>query len=156
MSKQTNTLSPSPKGFQSPKFSDSDFREVRELGLGRPKSSAIILYYILPLVFIIWSLVLVSKLVTTIECSSHCRVRLPARLPGALVIQIRSKLVEIQNISECIARVIQIWSKLVETRNISECMEKLDNNVVFAEQGCYAMLNAWRNWTIMQYFEQCM
>jgi hypothetical protein len=28
----------SPKGFQSPKFSDSDFREVR--GLGRPKSSA--------------------------------------------------------------------------------------------------------------------
>jgi hypothetical protein len=35
---KTNTLSPSPKGFQSPKFSDSDFREVR--GLGRPKSSA--------------------------------------------------------------------------------------------------------------------
>jgi hypothetical protein len=37
-----NTLSPSPKGFQSPKFSDSDFREVRGLGLGlgRPKSSA--------------------------------------------------------------------------------------------------------------------
>jgi hypothetical protein len=68
------------------------------------------------------------------------------RLPGAL---------EIRNISECIARVIQIWSKLVETRNISECMEKLDNNVVFAEQGCYAMLNAWRNWTRMQYFEQC-
>jgi hypothetical protein len=33
--------SPSPKwGFQSPKFSDSDFREVRGLGLGRPKSSA--------------------------------------------------------------------------------------------------------------------
>jgi hypothetical protein len=31
-------MSPSPKGFQSPKFSDSDFREVR--GLGRPKSSA--------------------------------------------------------------------------------------------------------------------
>jgi hypothetical protein len=30
-------LSPSPKGFQSPKFSESDFREVR--GLGRPKSS---------------------------------------------------------------------------------------------------------------------
>jgi hypothetical protein len=28
-----------PKGFQSPKFSDSDFREVRGLGLGRPKSS---------------------------------------------------------------------------------------------------------------------
>jgi hypothetical protein len=26
---KTNTLSPSPKGFQSPKFSDSDFREVR-------------------------------------------------------------------------------------------------------------------------------
>jgi hypothetical protein len=39
MRKQTNTLSPSPKGFQSPKFSDSDFREVRGLGLGRPKSS---------------------------------------------------------------------------------------------------------------------
>jgi hypothetical protein len=38
MRKQTNTLSPSPKGFQSPKVSDSDFREV--LGLGRPKSSA--------------------------------------------------------------------------------------------------------------------
>jgi hypothetical protein len=37
MRKQTNTLSPSPKGFQSPKFSDSDFREVR--GLGSPKSS---------------------------------------------------------------------------------------------------------------------
>jgi hypothetical protein len=35
MRKQTNTLSPSPKGFQSPKFSDSDL--VR--GLGRPKSS---------------------------------------------------------------------------------------------------------------------
>jgi hypothetical protein len=34
------SLSPSPKGFQSPKFSDSDFREVRGLGLGRPKSSA--------------------------------------------------------------------------------------------------------------------
>jgi hypothetical protein len=34
MRKQTNTLSPSPKGFQSLKF--SDFREVR--GLGRPKS----------------------------------------------------------------------------------------------------------------------
>jgi hypothetical protein len=29
MRKQTNTLSPSPKGFQSPKFSDSDFREVK-------------------------------------------------------------------------------------------------------------------------------
>jgi hypothetical protein len=46
--KQTNTLSPSPKGFQSPKFSDSDFREVRRLGLGlgRLKSSAIWrLYY---------------------------------------------------------------------------------------------------------------
>jgi hypothetical protein len=41
MRKQTNTLSPSPKGFQSPKFSDSDFREVRGLGLGRPKSSAV-------------------------------------------------------------------------------------------------------------------
>jgi hypothetical protein len=39
MRKQTNTLSPSPKGFQSPKFSDSVFREVR--GLGRPKCSAI-------------------------------------------------------------------------------------------------------------------
>jgi hypothetical protein len=39
MRKLTNTLSPSPKGFQSPKFSDSDFWEVR--GLGRPKSSAI-------------------------------------------------------------------------------------------------------------------
>jgi hypothetical protein len=41
MRKQTNTLSPSPKGFQSPKFSDSDIREVRGLGLGlgRPKSS---------------------------------------------------------------------------------------------------------------------
>jgi hypothetical protein len=39
MRKQTNTLNPSPKGFQSPKFSDSDFREVRGLGLGRPKSS---------------------------------------------------------------------------------------------------------------------
>jgi hypothetical protein len=37
MRKQTNTLSPSPKGFQSPKFSDSALREVR--GLGRPKSS---------------------------------------------------------------------------------------------------------------------
>jgi hypothetical protein len=33
------TRSPSPKGFQSPKFSDSDFREVRGLGLGRPKCS---------------------------------------------------------------------------------------------------------------------
>jgi hypothetical protein len=35
------TPSPSPKGFQSPKISDSDFREVRGLGLwlGRPKSS---------------------------------------------------------------------------------------------------------------------
>jgi hypothetical protein len=34
--------SPSPKWcFQSPKFSDSDFREVRGLGLGRPKSSVI-------------------------------------------------------------------------------------------------------------------
>jgi hypothetical protein len=30
MRKQTNTLSPSPKGFQSPKFSDSDFREVAD------------------------------------------------------------------------------------------------------------------------------
>jgi hypothetical protein len=40
MRKQTNTLSPSLKGFQSPKFSDSDFRKVRGLGLGRPKSSA--------------------------------------------------------------------------------------------------------------------
>jgi hypothetical protein len=40
MRKQTNTLSPSTKGFQSPNFSDSDFREVRGLGLGRPKSSA--------------------------------------------------------------------------------------------------------------------
>jgi hypothetical protein len=41
MRKLTNTLSPSPKGFQSPKFSDSDFREGRGLGLGlgRPKSS---------------------------------------------------------------------------------------------------------------------
>jgi hypothetical protein len=41
MRKQTNTLSPSPKGFEGPKFSDSDFREVRGLGLGlgRPKSS---------------------------------------------------------------------------------------------------------------------
>jgi hypothetical protein len=35
----TENTSPSPKwGFQSPKFSDSDFRDVR--GLGRPKSSA--------------------------------------------------------------------------------------------------------------------
>jgi hypothetical protein len=44
MSKQTNTLRPSPKGFQSPKFSDSDFREVRGLGLGLgpPKSSSYI------------------------------------------------------------------------------------------------------------------
>jgi hypothetical protein len=42
MRKLTNTLSPSPKGFQSPKFSDSGFREVRGLGfrLWRPKSSA--------------------------------------------------------------------------------------------------------------------
>jgi hypothetical protein len=41
MRKLTNTLRPSPKGFQSPKFSDSDFREVCWLGLGleRPKSS---------------------------------------------------------------------------------------------------------------------
>jgi hypothetical protein len=39
MRKQTNTLSPSPNGFQSPKFSDSDFRGLG-LGLGRPKSSA--------------------------------------------------------------------------------------------------------------------
>jgi hypothetical protein len=38
-SQRTNMLSPSPKCFQSPKFSDSDFREVRGLGLGRPKSS---------------------------------------------------------------------------------------------------------------------
>jgi hypothetical protein len=30
MRKQTNTLSPSPKCFQSPKFSDSDFREVQK------------------------------------------------------------------------------------------------------------------------------
>jgi hypothetical protein len=37
MRKQTNTLSPSPKGFQSPKISHSDIREVR--GRGRPKSS---------------------------------------------------------------------------------------------------------------------
>jgi hypothetical protein len=44
MRKQTNTLSPSPKGFQSPKFSDSDFREVRGLGLGRPKSSGNMLF----------------------------------------------------------------------------------------------------------------
>jgi hypothetical protein len=29
MRQLTNMLSPSPKGFQSPKFSDSDFREVR-------------------------------------------------------------------------------------------------------------------------------
>jgi hypothetical protein len=36
VNKQTNTLSPSPKGFQSPKFSDS---EVCGLGLGRPKRS---------------------------------------------------------------------------------------------------------------------
>jgi hypothetical protein len=39
-----NTENPSPSlkwGFQSPKFSDSDFREVRGLGLGRPKSSAV-------------------------------------------------------------------------------------------------------------------
>jgi hypothetical protein len=42
MHKQTNTLSPSPKGFQSPKFSDSDFREFR--GLGRPKSSDMNVY----------------------------------------------------------------------------------------------------------------
>jgi hypothetical protein len=41
MRKLTNTLSLSPKGFQSPKFSDSGFREVRGLGLGRPKSSAV-------------------------------------------------------------------------------------------------------------------
>jgi hypothetical protein len=41
MHKLTNTLSPSPKGFQRPKFLDSDFSEVRGLGLGRPKSSAI-------------------------------------------------------------------------------------------------------------------
>jgi hypothetical protein len=39
MRKLTNTLSPSPNGFQSPKFLDSHFREVRGLGLGRPKSS---------------------------------------------------------------------------------------------------------------------
>jgi hypothetical protein len=42
MRKQKNTLSPSPKGSQSPKFFDSDFREVRGLGLGRPKSSGIL------------------------------------------------------------------------------------------------------------------
>jgi hypothetical protein len=42
MRKQTNTLSPCPKGFQSPTFSDSDFREVRGLGLERPKSSAVL------------------------------------------------------------------------------------------------------------------
>jgi hypothetical protein len=36
MRKQTKKLS--PRGFQSPKFSDLDFREVR--GFGRPKSSA--------------------------------------------------------------------------------------------------------------------
>jgi septin 7 len=49
MRKLTNTLSPSPKGFQSPKFSDSDFREVRSLGLelGRPKSSDKYYYFIL-------------------------------------------------------------------------------------------------------------
>jgi hypothetical protein len=43
MRKLTNTLSPSPKGFKSPKFSDSDMREVcgLGLGLGRPKSSII-------------------------------------------------------------------------------------------------------------------
>jgi hypothetical protein len=43
MRKQTNTLSPSPKGFQSPKFSDSDFSKVRVLGLGlgRPKALAV-------------------------------------------------------------------------------------------------------------------
>jgi hypothetical protein len=37
-------------------------------------------------------------------------------ITSARIIQIRSKLFEIQNISECIAHVIQIWSKLVETR----------------------------------------
>jgi hypothetical protein len=40
MRKQTNTPSPSLEGLKSPKFSDSDFREVRGLRLGRPKSSA--------------------------------------------------------------------------------------------------------------------
>jgi hypothetical protein len=41
-----DTQGPSPKGFQSPKFSNSDFREVCGcgLGLGRPKSSAVGLY----------------------------------------------------------------------------------------------------------------
>jgi hypothetical protein len=56
MRKHTNTLTPSPKGFQSPKFLDSDFREVRGLGLGlrlgRPKSSAVDLY-----IFNLWSLI---------------------------------------------------------------------------------------------------
>jgi hypothetical protein len=40
VNKQTRWV-PSPKGLQSPKFSDSDYREVRGLGLGRPKSSGI-------------------------------------------------------------------------------------------------------------------
>jgi hypothetical protein len=41
---KTNT--PSPKGFQSAKFSDSDFREVPEVrGLGRPKSSGVLVHF---------------------------------------------------------------------------------------------------------------
>jgi hypothetical protein len=57
MHKQTNTLSPSPKGFQSPKFSDSDFREVRGLGLGlgRPKSSGTVCTVYLSMSFFCYS-----------------------------------------------------------------------------------------------------
>jgi hypothetical protein len=40
MRKLTNT-SPSPKGFKGPKISDSDFREVRGLGLNSTKSDLV-------------------------------------------------------------------------------------------------------------------
>jgi hypothetical protein len=41
MCKLTNTLSPSPKGFQCPKIFGLRLREVRGLGLGHPKSSGV-------------------------------------------------------------------------------------------------------------------
>jgi hypothetical protein len=52
MRKQTNTLSPSPKGFQSPKFSDSDFREVLDLDSDVRKALVKIILVIIFSVFI--------------------------------------------------------------------------------------------------------
>jgi hypothetical protein len=42
MRKITNTLGPSLKGFQSLKFSDSDFREVRGLGTSKKRASLVV------------------------------------------------------------------------------------------------------------------